>query len=118
MAREAALRGHRELVKWLCGEGGFRMNDVLMMEAASSGNLELVKWLRAEGCPWDFSTCYGAVDKGHVETLRWARENGAPWASMTRDKAAADLGYTDDFGNLVGVMDDLDSLISAFNPLL
>ena len=33
--------------------------------------------------------------------LRWVRENGCPWDAFTRDKAAAELGYTDDFGNLV-----------------
>ena len=32
--------------------------------------------------------------------LRWARENGAPWDTWTRDRAAAELGYTDDLGNL------------------
>ena len=42
-----------------------------------------------------------AVDKGHVEVLRWARENGCTWKAYIRDKAAAKLGYTDDFGNLV-----------------
>ena len=35
-----------------------------------------------------------------VEVLRWARENGCPWTAATRDEAA-ELGYTDDFGNLV-----------------
>ena len=34
--------------------------------------------------------------------LRWARENGCEWTASIRDKAAAKLGYTDDFGNLVG----------------
>ena len=43
-----------------------------------------------------------AVYEGHVEVLRWARENGAPWRAATRDQAAAELGYTDGFGNLVG----------------
>ena len=33
--------------------------------------------------------------------VRWARENGAPWRAATRDRAAAELGYTDDLGNLV-----------------
>ena len=33
--------------------------------------------------------------------LRWARENGCSWRDLTRDRAAAKLGYTDDFGNLV-----------------
>ena len=33
--------------------------------------------------------------------LRWARENGCPWIAQTRDRAAAELGYTDDLGNLV-----------------
>ena len=35
--------------------------------------------------------------------LRWARENGCPWDDYTRDRAARELGYTDDFGNLVDV---------------
>ena len=39
--------------------------------------------------------------KLHLETLRWARENGAPWNAATRDRGAAELGYTDDLGNLV-----------------
>ena len=51
MARIAARYGHRELVKWLCGEGGFAMDVEVMGMAAYSGNLELVQWLRAQGCP-------------------------------------------------------------------
>ena len=100
MATMAAQYGHLELVKWLCGEGGFAMDEGVMRYAAVSGNLELVQWLRGEGCPWDHNTCYLAVYDGHVEVLRWARENGCPWDAETRDKAAAELGYTDDFGNL------------------
>ena len=100
MAGYAADYGHLELVKWLCGEGGFAMNEGLMWSAARGGNLELVMWLRGEGCPWDSWTCFHAIDKGHVEVLRWARENGCPWIAETRDRAAAELGYTDDFGNL------------------
>ena len=34
--------------------------------------------------------------------LRWARENGCPWIAITRNRAAAELGYMDDLGNLVG----------------
>ena len=100
MAYFAARYGHLELVKWLCGEGGFAMDERVMEGAACSGNLELVQWLRGEGCPWDNGTCKWAVNKGHVEVLRWARENGCPWGAATRDRAAAELGYTDDFGNL------------------
>ena len=33
--------------------------------------------------------------------LGFARENGCPWDAYTRDKAAEELGYTDDHGNLV-----------------
>ena len=40
------------------------------------------------------------MGKGHVEVLRWARENGCPWRPTDRDRAAAELGYTDDFGSL------------------
>ena len=108
MADCAALLGHTEVVKWLCGEGGFAMDEGVMAWAARSGNLELVQWLRGEGCPWDEDTCYWPFNKGHVEVLRWARENGCPWTASTRDEAANELGYTDDLGNLVEASDDED----------
>ena len=101
MATEAALFGHTELVQWLCREQGFQMDVLMMYGAAGSGNLELVQWLRGEGCPWDTETSSNAVFIGHVKMLRWVRENGCPWDANTRDWAAATLGYTDDFGNLV-----------------
>ena len=100
MAKVAARYGQAELVKWLCGEKGFAMDGWVIEEAAGSGNLELVQFLRGEGCPWSYNTCYRAVDGGHVEVLRWARENGCPWDAQTRDEAAAELGYTDDLGNI------------------
>ena len=100
MVHAAAEYGHLELVKWLCGEGGLAMDDMVMMEAAGSGNLELVQWMRGEGCEWDLGTCLNAVAGGHVEVLRWLRENGCAWTAHTRD-GAKDLGYTDNFGNLV-----------------
>ena len=77
------------------------MDEWVMRYAASGGNLELVQWLRGEGCPLDYNTCGWAVMQGHVEVLRWLRENGCPWNAETRDRAAAELGYTDYFGNLV-----------------
>ena len=101
MAREAALYGHGKLVGWLCGEGGFAMDEDVMWRAAISGNLELVQWLRAEGCPWDSDTCFQAVLYGRMEVLHWVRENGCPWDAAIRDDAAEKLGYTDDFGNLI-----------------
>ena len=108
MAHVAAEYGHLQLVKWLCREGGFAMDEGVMNRAARSGNLELVQWLRGEGCPWSYvrssasrsGTCFEAVNRGHVEVLRWVRENGCPWHADDRDTAAAKLGYTDDFGNL------------------
>ena len=98
MAHAAAEHGHLELVKWLCGEGGFAMDEGVMSGAASSGDLEFVQWLRGGGCPWDDNTCYRAVACSRMEVLRWVRENGCPWDANTRD-GAKDLGYTDDFGN-------------------
>jgi len=106
MAWAAATQGHLELTKWLCTGGGFAMDDNVIMEAAGSGNLELVQWLRDWDCPWNHSTSTYAVDYGHVEVLRWARENGCPWRAYTRDRAAAELGYTDDLGNLVDMNDN------------
>ena len=92
---------HGELVKWLCGEGGFAMDERVTEHAAEGGHLELVRWLRGEGCPWNRWTCYWAVAYSRVEVLRWARENGCPWDAYTRGTAAEKFGYTDDFGNLV-----------------
>ena len=100
----AAQYGHLEMVKWLCGEGGFAMDETVIGNAAWSGNLQLVQWLRGEGCPWNSMTCSHAVYRGHAEMLRWIRANGAPWRAGTRDQAAAKLGYTDNFGNSEGWM--------------
>ena len=36
-----------------------------------------------------------------MEVLRWARENGCPWDILTRARAAEELEYWDDLGNLV-----------------
>ena len=123
MAHEAAEHGHLELVQWLCGEGGFAMDELVMYCAAGSGNLELVRWLRGEGCPWNEWTCFNAVHFRHVEVLRWARENGCPWRAEDRDKAAAKLGYTDDLGSPVdewtaeelGYTDEFDNDVVAVN---
>ena len=74
--------------------------DKVMADAARSGNLKLVQWLRGEGCPWDWKTCGYTLNRGRVEVLRWLREKGCPWYASTRDRAAAELGYTDNLGNL------------------
>ena len=108
MAEAAAFHGHLGLVKWLCGEGGFAMDEGVMLEAARCGNLELVRWLRGEGCQWNRWTCLCAVHEGHVEVLRWARENGCEWDNEARIEADVKFGYTDDFGNLVEEEDESD----------
>ena len=109
MAHHAARYGHSELVKWLCGEGGFAMDAQLMSCATESMNLELMKWLRGEGCPWYSPSvcqsianhaCFKGCRDSSLAVLRWARENGALWKAAARDQARR-LGYTDDFGNLV-----------------
>ena len=125
MCFTAAGHGNLELVRWLVREQDFALHEDIMWVAARSGNLRLVQWLRGEGCPWDTfacahasrhlevlrwlrangcpwdaQTCDSAVDRGRP-VLSWARANGAPWTAKTRDQAAAELGYTDDFGNVV-----------------
>ena len=69
--------------------------------AASGGHLHVLRWAREHGCPWDAATCARAARGGHLDVLRWAREHGCPWNAATRDRAAAEVGYTDDLGNLV-----------------
>ena len=56
MATATAQHGHLELMKWLCGEGGFAMGDDVCDLAVLGGNLELLRWLRGEGDPWS-NTC-------------------------------------------------------------
>ena len=52
LASAAATFGHLEVVKWLCGEGGFAMDEAVMASAALvSRSPELVGWLKAQGCP-------------------------------------------------------------------
>ena len=96
----AAHCGQLETLRW-ARENGCDCDERTCANAALGGHLEVLQWLRAVGCPWDMETCFEAVFKGHVEVLRWVRENGCPWTAETRDKAAAKLGYTDDFGNLI-----------------
>ena len=81
------------------------MNEQVMTRAARSDNLRLVQWLSSEGCEWDGDgdVCWQAAKYGLWRC--WARENGCQWGAATRDRAAAKLGYTDAFGNLVSCRD-------------
>ena len=47
-----------------------------------------------------------AVVKGHMEVLRWARKNGCSWSEYAKNRAKAQLGYTDEYGNLARRSDD------------
>ena len=96
----AARGGHLETLRW-ARENGCEWDKGSCWQAAGGGHLEVLQWLRAEDCPWCWLTCYHATSGGHREVLRWARENGCPWHAETRDRAAAELGYADDLGNLV-----------------
>ena len=88
MAEAAAEFGHLEVVKWLCGEGGFAMDKNMMAGAAISGNLELVQWLQGEGCDWSARTCHDAAEAGQLRVLQWLRANGCPWDVNTCNVAA------------------------------
>ena len=99
LATAAATYGHLELLKWLCSEGGFAMDDKVMRWAAYGGKLEVVQWLRGNGCPWHISTCTYAMMRGPIEVLRWLRENGCWWKSYVRRRALCIFRYTDNLGN-------------------
>ena len=47
-----------------------------------------------------------AVVKGHMEVLRWARKKGCSWSEYAKNRAKAQLGYTDEYGNLARRSDD------------
>ena len=93
MAATAAWYGHLELVKWLCGEGGFAMDVEVMRFAASGGSLQVVQWLRGEGCEWGSSACAAGAGYGHLEVLQWLRANGCPWGAATTCMCAARRGH-------------------------
>ena len=99
VARKGELLTAGVPLRW-ARENGCDWSAGTCLNAAYGGHLEVLQWLRAEGCPRNKLTCHYAVDQGHIEVLRWARENGAMWKAATRDKAAAELGYTDNLGNL------------------
>ena len=42
-----------------------------------------------------------AARSGNLELVQWLRGEGYPWTADSRDWAAAMLGYTDDFGNII-----------------
>ena len=86
-------------MQWLRAEGCL-WDGRTSKEAAHQGHLETLRWALENGCPGDSFVCHWAVLRGHVEVLRWAREFGCPWEPEIRDRAAAQLGYTDNFGNL------------------
>ena len=127
----AARSGRLEMLRW-ARENGCDWNEMTCAGAAQGGHLEVLQWLRANGCPWNRETTHSAVwcnqfevlrwahengcerDEhacanaflgGHLEMLQWLRAHGYPWEAWTRDRAADELGYTDDFGNLI---DDLE----------
>ena len=89
----AAQYGHTELVKWLCGEGGFAMDEKVMRCAAGNGNLELVRWLKRAGCGWDKSLSTVAGLFGRPEVLQWLCANGCPWEPEMVCRLAARLGH-------------------------
>ena len=91
-----------EVLRW-AHENGCDWSAWTCENAAYGGQLEILKWLRANGCPWNSDVCAAAAKYGHVEVLRWARENGCPWTDFDRDRAAEELGYTDNLGNLVDI---------------
>ena len=99
LMQRAAKSGHLELVKWLRGKG-CDWNAWTFALAAQRGHLEVLEWMHTNGCPMSHITVSFAVQNGNVEVLRWARENGCPWHAEDRDRAAAELGYTDNLGSL------------------
>ena len=99
-AEGAAQRGHLEVLQWLRANHCPWNSVKVCASAARGGQLAALQWLRATGCDWDAHVCFEAIRKGDVEMLRWARENGCPWDTWLRDRAAEDLGYTDDLGNM------------------
>ncbi len=106
---DAARRGYREALRWLCQRGG-PVDATTLWAAAKSGNIGIledlrtggcpwnedapagaakhgrllaVQWLRAGGCPWDRRTGFIAAKKGHLDVLRWAHRAGLPLVAET-----------------------------------
>ena len=100
MAIAAAQQGQLEVMKWLCGAGGFAMDGRVMEGAAWSGNLELVQWLRGEGCPWNEMACAWAAMFAHLKVLKWLRANGCPWDAETCERSWWRIGIDESPGGI------------------
>ena len=107
MCAAAAEHGHLEVLRW-ARENGYLSRDrsAVCAQAAHGGHLEILQWLHANRCCMCKATCEEATYRYDVEMLRWARENGCEWTAHVRDKAAEELGYTDDKGGLVVAAED------------
>ena len=79
LCAEAAEGGHLEILKWLKNEGGCNLYTDASAGAAKGGHLEILRWLKENGCPWDVRSCEMAALGGHFEVLKWLKENGYAW---------------------------------------
>jgi len=47
--------------------------------------LEILKYLHENGCPWDDSANYAAIQYNHSEILKYLYEHGCQWMPMELD---------------------------------
>ena len=101
VCRLAALRGHLEVLKWLCEEEGYQYSGVDILTAASrEGHLEILKWIitRTTHVAWNnnhVAASYAAALGGHLEILRWLWSQGCRWNNRHILANAARGGHLD-----------------------
>ena len=77
-ARNAALGGHFEVLKWL-KEIGCQMKPESFSCAVQGGHMEIMKWLHENRCPFDYRSVVTAVCNDQLEELKWLRDHRVPW---------------------------------------
>jgi hypothetical protein len=68
--RDAAHYGQLNILKWLRGMIGCKLEENTCRIAARNGHFEVLQWLRENGCSWDEDTCSYAAENGHLEVLK------------------------------------------------
>lgn len=77
ITREAAKRGHLDILKWL-HEKECPMPQDLCNIAATNNFLNILQWARKIGCHWDESTVYMAGYNQNLKIFKWCVQHRCP----------------------------------------
>ncbi|EGZ23387.1 hypothetical protein PHYSODRAFT_344427 [Phytophthora sojae] len=93
--KNAAGKGHLEVVKLLTNEGLVFLDGQAFCDAATHGHLAVVQWLKENNLGWNMA--YKAIDlaaaNGHLEVVRYLHEICSAVCTHKTMRAAASNGH-------------------------